>query len=659
MKTRRTFLRFALAALILLPACKQEDSSVPDSDGLLGSGLFFPYPSIHLMEEAPGTATGWKVAIPEGLLPIAENGTPMPLDRFNRLDGFSPATPCLVYMEGLDVDPATLPGPSRIEESVREDSTVQIIDLGTGERLPLFAETDAHRSAVDQGKRTLIIRPQKLMAWKTRYAVVVTKGIRDFSGQPLPVPPAFEALVRGRNIPPSLQGSAAHYEGLFEALEGFGIRMDDAWLAWDFWTGSKEVIHGPLDHIMEETERDIPADPEFMPDYEILPSRTLDSDLDPDVDPLIWRHMELTFSMKTFVNAEGVFEFGEDGLPMEQGDDDFILIVHIPPSVHDAPAGSVPVIVFGHGMLGAPHDYLVREGDPLHVLHASDRFGAIYAAAEFRGLSMRDQLDAVTAATDFGKFHYVTEDLTMGIANFAAVARMFRTKFIEDPFFLASDGSGSLVDTSRIHYVGISLGGHEGGVVTAVSDIFQYAVLQVGGCPWTLMLERSSNWNKYDIIITTWVRDPVDRQMLYAVSQMLWDPVDPATHVEALRGKSILLQESIGDAQVPNLSTEFWARSIGLPLVQPSTTHPPFIEEVEAPVGPGGSALFQYDATVFESCGPVSGELNLPAEDNCAHHIVSECEAQQEQIEAFLAEGSEGTIIQPPSCGTQPCHPEP
>jgi hypothetical protein len=247
----------------------------------------------------------------------------------------------------------------------------------------------------------------------------------------------------------------------------------------------------------------------------------------------------------------------------------------------------------------------------------------------------------------------------MGIANFAAVGRMFRTKFIEDPFFLASDGSGSLVDTNRIYYVGISLGGHEGGVVTAVSDIFRYAVLQVGGCPWTLMLERSSNWNKYDIIITAWVRDPVDRQMLYAVSQMLWDPVDPATHVEALREKSILLQESIGDAQVPNLATEFWARSIGLPLVQPSATRPPFIEEAEAPVGPGGSALFQYDATVHESCGPVPGELNLPAEDNCAHRVVSECEAQLEQIEAFFAEGSEGTIIQPPSCGAEPCRPEP
>jgi hypothetical protein len=52
-------------------------------------------------------------------------------------------------------------------------------------------------------------------------------------------------------------------------------------------------------------------------------------------------------------------------------------------------------------------------------------------------------------------------------------------------------------------------------------------------------------------------------------------------------------------------------------------------------------------------------EVNLPAEDNCAHRLVSESEAQYQQIEAFFRQGDEGTIIQPPECGADPCAPRP
>jgi hypothetical protein len=151
----------------------------------------------------------------------------------------------------------------------------------------------------------------------------------------------------------------------------------------------------------------------------------------------------------------------------------------------------------------------------------------------------------------------------------------------------------------------------------------------------------------------------VERQMMYAVTQMFWDPVDPAPYFEHLREKSILLQESVGDAQVPNVSTEFWARSVGLPLVVPSNRVPPFVDEVDAPLGPGASALFIYDAMVHASCGEMPPEANLPPEDNCAHGIIRKTEAHMQQVEAFLADGAEGTIIHPPACGGVACTPEP
>ncbi|MBW2260851.1 MAG: prolyl oligopeptidase family serine peptidase [Deltaproteobacteria bacterium] len=656
-RIRNIFLLFA--ALASFSTCKAGGGG-EQGPGLMGSSEFFPFPSMHLMREDPASATGYRVDIEAELLPIAEGGTPMKVDRFNRLDGFSVATPCLVFHEDWDIDPETLPGQSRIGESVEEDSTVQIIHLETGERHLLMAEIDANDQAIEQGRRSLVIRPMEALEWASRYAVVLTTGIHDASGDPIPSPANFRALVRGKAVPEDLAPYEEHYAGLFARLEEIGISMDDVVLSWDFWTGSREVTLAQIEHVVERTRADMPADPSFVPDITIHETRTLDSDVDTDVDPLIWRHVELVFSMETFVNEDGEFVLDAGGMPTSQGRDDFTLIVHLPPSIHDAPAGSVPVMVFGHGLLGLPQDYLTRGRDALGAHEAADRYGMIYAAAEWRGLSYRDELDAVIAATDFGTFHRVTEDLHMGIANFLAVGRMFRSGFVDEEFLQAVDGSGSLVDTDRIYYHGISLGGHQGGVAMALSEVFDFGVLQVGGAAWTTMLERSSNWHKYEIIMHPRMRDPVDRQMVFAVTQMFWDPVDPCTHFEALRDKSFIMQESIGDAQVPNIATEFWARSVGIPLLQPSPTHPANIDEVAAPLGPGSSALVIYDPmNTRDDCGEMPPEANVPPEDNCSHGAIRRSEAYHEQNVAFFAEGSEGTIIHPPSCGDDPCLPAP
>jgi hypothetical protein len=606
---------------------------------------------MHMMVEDESTETGHRVAIPQGVVPVAEGGTPMPIERFNMLDGFSPATPCLVFWEGMELDEESLPGQEAVGQSVEADSSVQIIDLDTGERHPLMAELDAQPDAV--GRRALILRPMRVLEWGTHYAVVLTRGVKTAGGRSLERPPGFQAVVEGRWEP-----LGGHYGELFEELEGH-LDMDEVVLAWDFWTNTRASNHRQLEVVIEGMREDVPVDPDFVPEYVVRESRTIDADVDEGVDPLIWRHAEIEFSMVTYVNGDGELVLDEQGLPVTQGTDRYLLIIHLPPSVHDAEPGTVPVVLLGHGLLGMPDDYLTRTPNSLRALEHSDHLGMIFVAAEWRGLSMRDTLDAATAATDFGKFHRVTDELHMGIANFLAVARMMKGGLAEEPFFQAPDGSGSLVDKSRVYYMGISLGGHQGGVVMALSEVLEHGILQVGGAPWTTMLERSSNWSEYTVIINSFVEDPVERQMLYAVSQMLWDPVDPVTHTEGLRDRSILMQESVGDAQVPNIATELWARSVGLPLVGPVSRHPAFIEEVEGPLGPDASALFIYDAMVHESCGEMPPAANVPAEDNCAHGIIRKTEAHMQQMEAFFAEGAEGTIIHPPACGAGPCHPIP
>jgi hypothetical protein len=248
---------------------------------------------------------------------------------------------------------------------------------------------------------------------------------------------------------------------------------------------------------------------------------------------------------------------------------------------------------------------------------------------------------------DFGRFPIVTDRLQQGVSNVLALERLVRTRF-RDADFLQAAGGGSLINPDRILYYGISLGGIEGATFVANAQHVQFGVLHVAAGAWTTLLERSSNWSDYDRTMRMWTPDPVDRQVLYAVSQMLWDPVDSITQYVALRAKSVLWQASIGDAQVSNLATELLARSVDVPLLQPSPTHPCCLDETAAPLPPGSSALMQYDP----GCGrSVPG--NRPAEDNDAHGAVRNLEETIRQIETFFTPGTEGTIIHP--CGTGPC----
>ena len=133
---------------------------------------------------------------------------------------------------------------------------------------------------------------------------------------------------------------------------------------------------------------------------------------------------------------------------------------------------------------------------------------------------------------------------------------------------------------------------------------------------WSTLLERSSDWPLFELLVTQTVTDPLDRQRLYALSQLWWDPVDPMSYVSDLQKSSFLLQISIGDEQVANLTSEALARSVGLPLLSPEVTHPFGMTAVEGPLPTDSSALVQYDPEVA-----LPENVNRPAEVSGAHEM--------------------------------------
>ena len=656
----RTRLMWCLALLwVANTGCNGDDDSAAGDDdtdavvcedaepvGLLDDAGLYPYPSVHLMAEDASTASGWRLAFADDTLPLSDGGTPLDTTRLNRLDGFSPVNTSVVLLPDSEIDAQTLPSVHDLASSMDASSSVQIIDLDNGERIPCFAELDAHPQCTGPENRTLLIRPMRAMAFTTHHAVVLTSALKGTDGNPVATPERFAALRDGGDVHPGLCESIDHYEALFTGLEGMGIARQDIVLAWDFWTASEDVIHAPLDRIVEAGLDALPADPGHAPDYDV--DWISDTDDGHYVNDHVWRVAQGEYQLPNYLDGDVAFTLDDDALPQPQGDEGMYYMAMVPASLHDAPAGSAPVVIFGHGIFSAPDDYIYDEEDPSEVCALADRLGMIFIGSKWRGLTTADLVSGMLVANDFGKFHILTDKMVQGVANTVALPRLMQTDFQDASFFQATDGSGSLVDTSRVYYMGISLGGIEGVTLLANSEELEYGVMHVGGSMWSTMLERSSNWAVFDNYVVDVLPNPDDRQVLYSVSQLLWDPVDPITHAHGLTSKSVLWQESMGDEQVPNMTTEAMVRTAGVPLLVPGVEPPYGVDTIEAPLGSHSSALMQLDPQMGRPA-----DENRPADNYGAHHFIRHTEEVHAQIEAFFTEGEEGTIIHP--CGDEPC----
>lgn len=590
--------------MLWLLACNPPETATPGPAprvGVLGEGSLNPFPSAELVVDG-------HLAIPEGALPQAEGGTAWDVARLNWREGFSVVQPSVVRLP-VEIDAASLPG----EGAIGTGGSVRIVDLDSGEEIPLFAELDAYP---DIEERTLIVRPMKAMTVGHRVAVVLTDAVTS-GGQPLALAEWADARAKD-----------PHYAELADRLDALGI--PGVALAWDFPIGDGTAPMRAL------------AAAVGVPGAYTL-DRALDVDTQPEgnLPPGVWKKAEGSFTTDNWLVDDTLFAVDAAGIPVAQGTTEAYLYVHIPESVRGAEPGSVPVFVFGHGILSNPGNYLDEDDDPSAVVALSNELGAIFVATVWRGLTTSDQPEAVGVARDFGSFPALSDKLAQGVANNLALIRLVREgALLDDALF------EGLADPSRVYWYGISLGSIEGAVTLANQTAIEHAVLHVGGSDWSTMLERSSNWPPFEFLVGQTIEDAGDRQLLYATSQLLWDAVDPADYADDLRGRSILWQEAMGDNQVPNLSTELLMRSIGVPLGAPSVSAPMGVEQIALPT----------QAPVFTQFDPEVGyppEENRPATNTDAHGIPRLFPGCIRQTTAFFNPGALGLVQH--FCGSAPC----
>jgi hypothetical protein len=312
-----------------------------------------------------------------------------------------------------------------------------------------------------------------------------------------------------------------------------------------------------------------------------------------------------------------------NGAPMITGMYDSPFVAMVPECA--AAQAPVPIIIFGHGFFGD-----IKEAQGRYMRQVAQQMCMVVLGTEWRGMAERDIAGAALALNDASLITGFGERIVQGIVNYITLVQLARGAFASD---LLVDGAGtSIVDTSRIYYYGISQGHVLGATLMAYEPEIERATLAVGGGPWSLLIERSTQWPAYKTIIQGAYPGPLNIVVISALLQLAFDPTENL-HVVGTIDKQLLLHMAVGDSQVSNLATQQQAREIGLPVLSPALYVPYGLEQQ---TGPLSSALVIYD----------QGPEPLPPETNATHDIDNDTHGELRyepavlrQIETFWTTG--------------------
>jgi len=608
-------------AVLAIAACSSSGppEPKPGCNPLIGDDCLTPWPSSFYQ-----SATG-QVAIPEGVLP-SPKGTTLATDRLNSHDGFSPSTPFLVYFKD-GVDASQLPAPDALDQSILASSHVQILDIATGERVPVFAELDANATGMQ--RQALLIHPMARLQPSTRYVIALV-GLNDADGKPL-APAGFVALRDKTTLNSALTPLVDRYEQIFATLAQQGIARDSVSLAWDVTTASDADATG---HLMAMRDQALAMVDQL--------SWTITQRTDTGSDAQRVRELVGTFQVPSYLTDDsltGTLLTDASGAPMLRdglGSANFVIEI---PACAAAATAPLPVLIYGHGLFGDAQSEL----DTGYQRQLGQDLCMVQVATDWIGLSMADLgTVAGTVFPDFNQLHILTDRLQQAHVNAQVLTRLVLTRMKDDPA-LALNGT-PVTDGTAAYYFGISDGGIQGGTYMALSQDVTRGALNVPGAEWSLLLFRSFDFAQLVALLNVNLPDPLDQQLLVSLFQPEFDFTDPAGFVPHIAApKQILVQEGIGDAQVTNLSTRVLARELALPgldLEQP-------VYGITAASAPLASAYTQYD--LGEPLPPAND--TPPPSDNAVHDQLRTLVPVEAQLKAFLAPN--GSVID--VCNGAPC----
>jgi hypothetical protein len=557
------------------------------------------WPTDHLTVPDPTTDTGRRLNLQAPSLPKNLAGAHIDPTEFNRNDGFSPGTPVLARVPGLDLAQTGAPPITDLSRSLEPDSPMVIINADTGERHLMWAELDPDAPSEDQ--RALYLRAGVNYDEGQRY-IVAMRRLKDASGATIEANPVFATYRDDVSTDvPHVEARRSAMEDIFARLAAAGIARDDLYLAWDFTVASQRNLSERMLHIRDDAFADLgPAPPTF--------NVTNVEELTPAQDSEIVRRVEATVSVPLYLTGTGApgngFNWGPSGLPQRNGSMIANVSCRIPRSA--SAVDPARISLYGHGLLGSRGE--VNAGN---VRQFANEHNVVFCATDWSGMSNEDIPTVVTILQNMSNFYQLADRLQQGILNTLFVGRTMKHDggFATHPAF--QDGGVPLIDTSELFFDGNSQGAIIGGAATAVAQDWTRATLGVGGMNYSLLLRRSSNWPLYESILNTAYPGRLDQTLLLAMIQTQWDRGETNGYAHHITSdpypntppKQILMHIAFADFQVTMWSADIMARTIGATLRQPAMApgrHPDTNPFFGIPTVPGdgytGSVMVYWDS---------------------------------------------------------------
>jgi hypothetical protein len=510
-------------------------------------------------------------------------------------------------MTAFENDPvlADVANQSTIEKSLLDGHPTVILNLDTGKKVAHWAELDSRTD--DKGPTILYIRTLRGLDHNTAYGIGIF-GLTNTTGELISPSLALKALIDGSNTDiPDVELRRGSFDNLFEKLESLGYEKANLQAAWEFHTASTESIVGGMLHMREDAL-------DRLGDGGIGCNVTSTED-NYGGDNLTFRRIRGTITTPQYLlnpdEPPSLMSRDDDGNPLFTGYSEvpFTMII---PQVSADNSTPAPLVVFGHGFMGT------GEATISGVRGWAQTYGVSLLATDWYGWSQSDYDTVIDMLVQPAYFEHQTDRLQQAMINKISMLRTMKGVCSDIPELYS--GETNLVDIDR-------------------------GVLWVGGSGFSSMIERSTNYNQFELIFNSILgyRERNDRAIMISLGQQLWDSTDPDIYLnfisegygDVLDPKTILAVYSVNDAQVPMLSSDRACRSADLPVLSTSTRFPYGVELVEGPVE-GSAAVF------FDGSFPAVPEGNSgapPEYHSLAHNLIAGVPEVNEMVYGFMFTG--------------------
>jgi hypothetical protein len=510
----------ALAACVLLVA--PAASAAGRCDGTPRRGCLLPFPNdVGQTRPDRSSATGVRVALRRADMPANSQGVHVATRELNRSDGFSPGQPIIVHVPSLRTQArfraSGIVPITNMAAYRRPSQRLLLLDERTARRQLVWAELDAN--ATTAASRNLIVHPGRNLVPGRRY-VVVLRGLPD-------------------RRPKGLR--ATWDRGVRSALRRAKVRPSRVYLAWRFTVASNRSLTARLLRMRDDAFRQL-GDTDLA-DGRIAgaPPRfavTGVTDLTPAQNALVARRVTGTFDVPCYMKRSGCPPGGRlrlasgrpDALPVQARGNvqRATFTCNIPRAALATPSH---IALYGHGLLGDQSDL--------------SRFGAF----------VDRQLQGILAQLYLGRLLAHPR----GLVTTPAFAGLID---VRGPLSWDSNSQGAIF----------------GGTTTAIAPDWRRAVLGVATMGYGVLLQRSTDFDTYRVILDPAYPDKGQQTLLLSMAQMLWDRSETNGWTQYATRRpppgtpshTILMHVAVGDHQVANVQSDTEARSIGASIRRPS-----------------------------------------------------------------------------------------